>query len=129
MLHRRSSPPAQAPPLKGPYATEHTVLSMLDPHPRPVDVYYSTNAAAPPRFLSFAHGTEGGWVILPAVYHTLLHGLASWGYVVAATRACIMGSNVPWCGATPTRPPLPAVPLQPPCSHAAPTARCARCLP
>ena len=85
---------AASPPLSGPYQTTHSTMKMPDPHyQHPIDVYYPLNTADNFRFVSFAHGAGGGSVILPVVYKSLLHSLASWGYVVAATKACMMGSN------------------------------------
>ena len=85
---------AAPPPLSGPYQTTHSTMKMPDPHHQhPIDVYYPLNTAENLRFVSFAHGAGGGSVILPVVYKSLLHSLASWGYVVAATKACMMGSN------------------------------------
>lgn len=45
----------------------------------------------PLRPICFAHGAGGGLFIQPIVYHSLLHALAAWGYVVVAPRACLFG--------------------------------------
>ena len=41
--------------------------------------------------ISYAHGFSGGGNIDIFAYFPLLHELASWGYIVAATRACNVG--------------------------------------
>ena len=81
-------------PLSGPYETRHSTLQVPDPLGGTIDLYEPLNTTQPSRLVSFAHGAEGGTIVLPVVYHSLLHSLAAWGYVVAATRSCFMGTEV-----------------------------------
>ena len=87
---------AVPPPLDGPFATAHKVYLVvpgLDSTSSAVDVFYATNSTAQPSFISFAHGFNGGGWKLPIAYTKLLTSLASWGYVIAAPRACDKGCH------------------------------------
>lgn len=92
------SSPSAPPILSGPYATAESTLHIpgLSLGEDTADVYWASNASTnstrePLRFICFAHGAMGGLVIQPIVYRSLLHSLASWGYVVVAARACLLG--------------------------------------
>ena len=86
-----------AEPLSGPYSTKKTTVRVpaLNPSSHIVDVYYASNATDKLRFIAFMHGAGGGQFIQPFVYKSILTSLASWGYVVAAPRACLMGECAP----------------------------------
>ena len=90
----------------GAYMTAHTTYhaSTLDPSDQAVDVFYPETQARGARrrgmrradedgfpLISYAHGFSGGGNIDIFAYFPLLHELASWGYIVAATRACNVG--------------------------------------
>ena len=83
--------------LVGPHPTARATVDVpgLWLNESTVDVYYPSDvpaaAAGTQRFVAFAHGAGGGLAVEPYVYHSLLHGLASWGFVVAAPRACLDG--------------------------------------
>jgi dienelactone hydrolase len=82
--------------LHGPHEVEETLVTVpgmaLDESR--VDVWYPVASGgnhAPFRFLCFAHGAGGGSVVQPFVYYEIMRAVASWGYVVAAPRACLDG--------------------------------------
>ena len=84
--------------LVGPHPTARATVDVpgLWLNESTVDVYYPSDvdvddAPGTQRFVAFAHGAGGGLAVEPYVYHSLLHALASWGFVVAAPRACLGG--------------------------------------
>mmetsp|Transcript_41214 Transcript_41214/g.53157 ORF Transcript_41214/g.53157 Transcript_41214/m.53157 type:complete len:306 (+) Transcript_41214:13-930(+) len=56
-----------------------------------ISVWYPTNAVNSSLFISYAHGMSGGGSELIPAYEDLLHSMASFGYVIAATHACNVG--------------------------------------
>ena len=84
--------------IRPPFRAEHSKL--VDQHQdrtdRTVDVYYPSPAhekGANRRFpmISYAHGYSGGGPVNNIAYGELLRGLAGFGYIVVAPRACDYG--------------------------------------
>ena len=97
--------PAPTPPStqgSGPFAVTNATFEFadMDRSDRMIDTVYPM---APPDkmfpLVSFAHGfAEGGSGVMEA-YGPLLSEIASWGFVVVATRACTAGwTNSPSTG-------------------------------
>ena len=80
-------------PIRGPWRTAHFAADSprFDPSDQMVDVWYPTDMPEAPRFISYAHGMGGGGALLLPGYAPLLSAVASWGYVIAAPRACNVG--------------------------------------
>ena len=80
-------------PLRGPFAQVRSATfsyNQLDASDPAIDVVWPDDPTGQRRFplISYAHG----WSCLAnASYGQLFEGLASWGYVVAATRSCRFG--------------------------------------
>lgn len=79
----------------GPFSTSSKTydLETLDSTDRKVDVYYPSDGAKGTTFplISYAHGDHGGGDVNRLGYWSQLHALASYGFVVAATRSCSAG--------------------------------------
>ena len=82
-----------APP-SGPFKTDYTSFTVKgqDTTDPTVDIYYPTdlttkNATRKAPLISFAHGDGGGGPIDWVAYIPLLQNIASYGFVVASTRA------------------------------------------
>ena len=69
------------------------LANRLDSTDRKVDVYYPSNGVKGKSFplISYAHGDHGGGDLNHLGYWSQLHALASYGFVVAATRSCSSG--------------------------------------
>ena len=80
----------------GPYAVEHTQLGCanLDSTDANIEVWFPSNSAAAGTsfpLISYNHGYTAGGDALFGGYNALLSELASFGFVVAATRSCSDG--------------------------------------
>ncbi len=81
----------------GPYDTKEAKFTVptLDSSNQLVDCFYPVGNAASNgssfRLLSYSHGLFGGDIMEPVGYFSLFRDLASFGYVVVATRACAFG--------------------------------------
>lgn len=77
----------------GPYNVSDGVIAQVpgltQPAPHAADVVYATGAAAGTLpLLVFGHGYGSGGSLLAPRYHTLLHSVASFGFVVVAPQSC-----------------------------------------
>eukprot|EP01048_Picozoa_sp_COSAG05_P011218 COSAG05_NODE_1043_length_6061_cov_10.071285_5_plen_341_part_00 len=91
--------PAGGTMIKPPLKTKHVEMhdAKQDSTDRTVDVFYpetgQASGGAKYPLLSFAHGYGGGGAVEDIAYHSLLSGVAGFGYVVVATRACDDGCH------------------------------------
>jgi hypothetical protein len=68
----------------------------LDSTDHQIDCYHAVdpkNKSQTFPLISYAHGDGGGGAILNVAYGTLLHKMASFGYVICATRSCNKGCH------------------------------------
>lgn len=78
----------------GPYDVALQTFNVTDERTKyqsKISVWYPTNNVDKSLFISYAHGMSGGGSELIPAYEDLLHSLASFGYVIAATHACNIG--------------------------------------
>ncbi len=84
------------PPFKGPYRVKHAsfkVPTMDATDPQIVVTYPDVDSSTGQRFplMSYAHGAAGGGWYTFEGYYSLFQGMASHGFVVAATKSCSLG--------------------------------------
>lgn len=82
-----------ADPVMGPYNVTRVTYNVTDERTQfqsKISVWHPTDATET-MFISYAHGMFGGGPDLIPAYQDMLHSLASFGYVIAATHACNVG--------------------------------------
>ena len=85
---------------KGPYSTScktYYHVPGMDSSDPTIDVYYPSGKSVDSNdkfpIVGYLHGLYGGDIADPVAYYSLLHGIASWGYVVVNSRACCFGCH------------------------------------
>ena len=86
--------------VRGPFETRQTTFSLntgssVSAEEDKATVYYpvmdSSYNATSFKYISYAHGMFGGGVAEVPGYNTLLHAMASFGYIIGATHQCSVG--------------------------------------
>lgn len=81
--------------IKGPYRVTSEILSnpKADSSDRQIGIHYPKSEKHGQKFpfISYAHGLAAGGLVEPLAYDEIFAEMASFGYVIAAPRACILG--------------------------------------